>query len=50
LTIQTALLLGSVLTLGIWLVAGYHFSGRIAATERQAAERNARYMHSQDLL
>lgn len=50
LTIQAALLLGASLTLGIWLLAGYHFSRRVADTERHAAAINARYMQSQALL
>jgi len=50
LTIHAALLLGAGLTIGIWLLAGYQFSRRIAATEEHAAEINQRYTRSQDLL
>jgi signal transduction histidine kinase len=50
LTIKAALALGFGLTFGIWLVAGYYFTGRIAETEARAAAVNARYMQAQELL
>ena len=50
LTIKTAILLGFGLTLGLWIVAGYQFTRRMADVEREAAAVNARYMQAQELL
>jgi signal transduction histidine kinase len=50
LTIRTALVLGFGLTLGVWLLAGWYFTNRIAAIQRDAEVVNARYMQAQELL
>lgn len=50
LTIKTALVLGFVLTFGIWLFAGSYFTNRIDEVERRAGAINARYMQAQELL
>jgi signal transduction histidine kinase len=38
------------LTFGLWVFVGYHFTQRITAVQREAAEINARYTHAQELL
>jgi signal transduction histidine kinase len=50
LTIKAALLLGFGLTLGLWLLAGYDFTQRMAQVERESAAINARYTQAQELL
>jgi signal transduction histidine kinase len=50
LTIKAALLLGFGLTVGLWLLAGYQFTRRMAEVERESAAINRRYMSAQDLL
>jgi signal transduction histidine kinase len=49
-TIRTALIVGFGLTLGLWLFAGYQVTQRVSAEQRQAAEKNARYVSAQELL
>ena len=50
LTIKAALLLGSGLTVGLWIVAGYQFTRRMAEVQRDATAINRRYMNAQELL
>jgi signal transduction histidine kinase len=50
LPIKAALLAASAATLGIWLLAGYYFSQRIAETESRAAAISSSYMQAQDSL
>jgi signal transduction histidine kinase len=49
-TFRAALFIGFGLIVGIWLLAGYYATRRIADVERQAAAINARYMRAQELL
>jgi|SRR5438477_3541211 len=49
-TIKAALLLGFGLTFGLWVFVGSHFTQRITAVQREAAEINRRYIHAQELL
>lgn len=49
-TIRTALIVGFGLTLGLWLFAGYQVTQRVSAEQREAAEKNARYVSAQELL
>lgn len=49
-TINAALFAGFALIGGIWLFAGYYFTGRMAELERRSTAINARYMRAQDLL
>lgn len=49
-TIRAALFLGFGLICGIWLFAGYYFTGRVADLEKRAAAVNERYMRAQELL
>jgi len=49
-TIRTAIIVGFGLTLGLWLFAGYQVTQRVSAEQREAAEKNARYMRAQELL
>jgi signal transduction histidine kinase len=49
-TIKAALLFGFGLTLGLWLLAGYHFTRRMVEVQSDAAAISSRYMHSQELL
>lgn len=48
--LKTVLVLGFGLTLGLWLLAGYQFTRRIASMQRTGAEVNRRYMNAQDRL
>jgi signal transduction histidine kinase len=50
LTITTALALGFSLSFGMWLLAGYQFSLRLAAVQRESVEINARYLQAQELI
>jgi signal transduction histidine kinase len=50
LTIRTALVVGLILTGGIWLYAGSYFSARVRALESDAAELSRRYIAAQELL
>jgi signal transduction histidine kinase len=50
LTIRSALALGFGVTLGIWVFAGYYFTGRVAKIQSDATEINVRYMRAQELL
>jgi signal transduction histidine kinase len=50
LTIRSALALGFGLTLGIWVFAGYYFTGRVAAIQDDGTAINVRYMRAQELL
>jgi signal transduction histidine kinase len=50
LTIRSALALGFGLTLGIWVFAGYDFTGRVSKIQRDATDINVRYMRAQELL
>jgi signal transduction histidine kinase len=47
---KATLLLALVITVGLWIGAGYHFMHRIGETETQTAAVQARYMRSQELL
>jgi signal transduction histidine kinase len=49
-TIRAALLIGFGLTFGLWVLAGYQFTRRIAEVQRDAAETNAEYTRAQELL
>jgi signal transduction histidine kinase len=50
LTIKAALLLGLGLTVGLWIVAGFQFTRRMAEVQRDAAAINRRYVNAQELL
>src|SRR5688572_1796243 len=50
LTIKAALGLGFGLTLGVWAFAGWYFTGRVAAIQRDAEAVNTRYIRAQELL
>jgi signal transduction histidine kinase len=50
LTIKAALLLGFGLTFGLWIIAGYQFTRRMADVEREASAISRRYMQAQELL
>jgi signal transduction histidine kinase len=50
LTIKAALLLGFGLTVGLWIVAGFQFTRRMAEVQRESAVINRRYMNAQELL
>jgi signal transduction histidine kinase len=49
-TIRAAVFAGFGLIGGIWLFAGYYFTGRMAELERRSTDINARYTRAQDLL
>jgi signal transduction histidine kinase len=49
-TIRTAVFVGFGLIGGIWLAAGYYFTGRMAELEKRSQDINARYTRAQDLL
>ena len=49
-TIRTAVFAGFGLIGGIWLFAGYYFTGRMAELEHRSSAINARYTRAQDLL
>ncbi len=49
-TFKAALFIGFGLIGGIWLFAGYYFTGGMAELERRSAAINTRYMRAQDLL
>jgi hypothetical protein len=49
-TIRAATFLGFALVAGIWLSAGYYFTGRMAELEQRSTDINARYTRAQDLL
>jgi signal transduction histidine kinase len=49
-TIKVALMLAFGLTVGLWLFAGYQFTRRMAAVEREATAITARYTNAQQLL
>jgi signal transduction histidine kinase len=49
-TIRTAVFVGFGLIGGIWLAAGYYFTGRMAELGQRSADINARYTRAQDLL
>src|SRR5688572_24443799 len=50
LTIRMALTLGFGATLGLWLLAGYHFIRHLEVIQRDAAAVNRRFMEAQELL
>jgi hypothetical protein len=50
LTIRAALLAGLVLTLGLWLFAGYQVTLRVQEAQREGAAASARYLQAQELL
>jgi len=50
LTIKAALALGFGATFGLWLLAGYYFSQRMADVQRESAAVNLRYMEAQEQL
>ena len=50
LTIKAALVLGFGLTFGLWIIAGYQFTRRMADLEREAGAISRRYMQAQELL
>jgi signal transduction histidine kinase len=50
LTIKAAMFLGFGLTFGLWIIAGYQFTRRIADVEREATAINRRYIRAQELL
>jgi signal transduction histidine kinase len=50
LTIKAALFLGFGLTFGLWIIAGYQFTRRMADVEREAGAISRRYMQAQELL
>ncbi|HEX6974723.1 MAG TPA: hypothetical protein VF147_09990, partial [Vicinamibacterales bacterium] len=49
-TIRAAVIAGFALVAGIWIFAGYYFTGRMAELERRSSDINARYTRAQDLL
>jgi signal transduction histidine kinase len=49
-TIRTAVFVGFGLVAGIWVFAGYYFTGRMAELEQRSSDINARYTRAQDLL
>jgi hypothetical protein len=49
-TIRAAVIAGFGLVAGIWIFAGYYFTGRMAELERRSSDINARYTRAQDLL
>jgi signal transduction histidine kinase len=49
-TIRTAVIAGFALVAGIWIFAGYYFTGRMAELEQRSIDINARYTRAQDLL
>jgi signal transduction histidine kinase len=49
-TIKVAVFVGFAVTSGIWLLAGYYFTGRMAELERRSTEINARYTRAQNRL
>ena len=49
-TIRTAVFIGFGLVAGIWVFAGYYFTGRMAELEPRSTDINARYTRAQDLL
>ena len=48
--IRAAVFAGFGLVAGIWLFAGYYFTGRMAELEQRSTAINARYTRAQDLL
>lgn len=50
LSIRTALAIGFVVTLGLWLYTGYAFTQRIDTVQRDAADVSSRYTRAQELL
>jgi signal transduction histidine kinase len=48
--IRAAVFVGFGLVAGIWIFAGYYFTGRMAELERRSSDINARYTRAQDLL
>ena len=48
--IRAAVFAGFGLVAGIWIFAGYYFTGRMAELERRSTDINARYTRAQDLL
>ena len=50
LTLRIALIAGFGLTIGLWLLAGYTVTRRVADADRVAAEVNGRYIRAQELL
>ena len=50
LTMRAALALGFGATFGLWLLAGYHFTQRMADVQRDSAAVNRRYLQAQELL
>jgi signal transduction histidine kinase len=50
LTIRAALLAGLLLTLGLWLFAGYQVTLRMQEAQREGAAASARYLQAQELL
>lgn len=50
LTIRAALVLGFGLTLGLWVFAGWRFTGRIAQVQLEAEAVNERYVRAQTVL
>jgi signal transduction histidine kinase len=50
LTIKAAMFLGFGLTFGLWVIAGYQFTRRMADVEREATAISQRYMRAQELL
>ncbi len=50
LSIRAALVLGIIVTLGLWLFTSYTFTRHIDDVERQAAAVASRYMRAQELL
>src|SRR5690242_3877409 len=50
LTLKAAFLLGFVVTVGLWLYAGYRLTQRLTGLDAQTAAINARFIRAQDLL
>jgi signal transduction histidine kinase len=50
LTIKAAVALGFSIVLGVWLIAGYRSSQRMAAVQEEAQQVSARHAHAQELL
>jgi signal transduction histidine kinase len=49
-TLRTTVFIGFGLVAGIWVFAGYYFTGRMAELEKRSTDINARYTRAQDLL
>jgi len=49
-SVRVAVFAGFGITLSIWILTGYYFTGRIAELESRSAAMNSRYLRAQELL